>query len=1650
MSGTGPRARSQSRGERGGFASRQGSDDAEQAGAGQSMQMAQMQDQLRAMQDQMNLLLDSLKLSRQSQGEAAMTVQGLEEQLRKSEQSRQDAESKLAKGQASVGAGRVVVQEVFGRREDYSAMLNNIPHIKKDGSNYEAWRKQFEQLVYFAKWNQDMFRVDAPQWDGREEYDESVRNHRAAAFYVLTRCVGKELDYLSSGVRIGDASALFKKILVKFAKPTEKRLREATNLFSRAEMKQRPSMDVAQFAGEVVKAAHKIKECGGQEPTEQQQRETLLEGLLPKFDLFKSALEASASINRQQLSFDETVAKLCEHEKQATARGNRTSNEESFFIQPEKKRVCNQFKKNGSCRFGDACKFKHELPERGGEKAKPKNDKNGGEETNKKIKKKSETSFKGNCFGCGAPGHIKTHCPDKEKAKEDSNPAEEEWSNMAIPEEVEMEEILSVSVGGVAIDSGASRAISPNKGDFVPGSMRPPRGLKLKFGDGGSKAVDGIGTLVIRSEKHRKVTVIYNSLYFAGCPRVLLGVAQLDAQLNFEVRFKDGKATVLNQRGETMMSGSRETSRLYEMDVHMVQGSELSAERIKWINDGEAKKKEENLLASVTSVEKDVVVPPLTAESVSLAPENEKEFMEIHSCLKHANFKDLRKLLQLPPEDFERCINCPDCAVYKGGVGLPLKDKSENKARIPLQRVGVDLIKGPALTAKGETGAIIVTDQASGRSFASPLKAKSEAGEKFEERVKLMEREKQPLKVGIARTDSESVFVGLLTRFQAFLKEQGIVHEPSSPYRHEQNGLVENSIKQLLIAMLIQMRHGGDVARLYSYWFYSLEHATIAQANVPSAALAGWTPQEVWEGKRLKPNKMLLMGVIFCLCYAKIYVRGKFEDRAFACMYLGMSEYHRSFRVQSLKTGRVYFSRDVRFLNDQFPCRRGSVPKSVVNNLETVELEEDDEIRNWALPPTITTEKFSFGAGAAEPLPIKDKAPDADEKHDDDLRALHRNRVLETLREEDAAEGQGEFIEVEDLVPIPERVEHFEAPVRRSTRSWQPSGKALENIVNEQEGVVFAQAYQSELYSQSILRALNNLPLDARGKVKYFFKEEDDESMKKHESVMLASQHFGPDPTNLREAKKNSEEYEKFWLPARKREFKMIKDRKNYVVVKKNDVPQGARIWRPKEVFKKKIEPASASYPDGRISKYKARLTIAAYTKMMIQGVDYDQKYAATVKWPTVKLLLAIAAHENLELWSTDIEAFFLYGDLPEDKPLYMYPPEDFNMVEPGLEPGDILMFVKSIYGAPHAAHAAQAKLTETLTWEGNFKQAASDSCLYICTKPDKRALVAAWVDDMIGCGSTGGKKLAIDSLKRKFNITLIEEPALYYGIEIERDREKRWLKVHQSSYLKNLLEAEKMMDCHPCETPLDVCLKDAQPLVMEQQYEATTKKFQEQLGAVMWLLHTIPIDQAVHFLARWNQCAGLEQLAWMKRLHRFLKGKMGQGIVFQAGGNFVLSGCFDSDLAGASSASERSCAGVVIKIGEFGNLINSSKLIRKVSDSTPQAETYAGVMAVKHIIWFREMLKEVGLEQKDPTVLRGDNQTMVQQTEVSMNHERSRHYRIAQAFIRSAVEERIVKVVHDRSDNLEADVNTKILGKVKFVKFFNRILGAPQFIDRY
>ena len=77
---------------------------------------------------------------------------------------------------------------------------------------------------------------------------------------------------------------------------------------------------------------------------------------------------------------------------------------------------------------------------------------------------------------------------------------------------------------------------------------------------------------------------------------------------------------------------------------------------------------------------------------------------------------------------------------------------------------------------------------------------------------------------------------------------------------------------------------------------------------------------------------------------------------------------------------------------------------------------------------------------------------------------------------------------------------------------------------------------------------------------------------------------------------------------------------------------------------------------DGSIDRYKARLVAKGFSQR--PGFDYSETYASTVKWATLRAILAIAALEDLEIESVDISAAFLNGEIDAD--VYMDQPEGF------------------------------------------------------------------------------------------------------------------------------------------------------------------------------------------------------------------------------------------------------------------------------------------------------------------------------------------------------------------------------------------------------
>ena len=72
------------------------------------------------------------------------------------------------------------------------------------------------------------------------------------------------------------------------------------------------------------------------------------------------------------------------------------------------------------------------------------------------------------------------------------------------------------------------------------------------------------------------------------------------------------------------------------------------------------------------------------------------------------------------------------------------------------------------------------------------------------------------------------------------------------------------------------------------------------------------------------------------------------------------------------------------------------------------------------------------------------------------------------------------------------------------------------------------------------------------------------------------------------------------------------------------------------------------------VESAKARLMARGFQQ--VQGLDYTETYAPVIKFTTIRLLLALVAHYDLELHQIDVVTAILNGDLDED--IYMEQPE--------------------------------------------------------------------------------------------------------------------------------------------------------------------------------------------------------------------------------------------------------------------------------------------------------------------------------------------------------------------------------------------------------
>ena len=126
----------------------------------------------------------------------------------------------------------------------------------------------------------------------------------------------------------------------------------------------------------------------------------------------------------------------------------------------------------------------------------------------------------------------------------------------------------------------------------------------------------------------------------------------------------------------------------------------------------------------------------------------------------------------------------------------------------------------------------------------------------------------------------------------------------------------------------------------------------------------------------------------------------------------------------------------------------------------------------------------------------------------------------------------------------------------------------------------------------------------------------------------------------------NSSESDK-WLITMKLEMDSIYINQVWTLV---DPPEGIKPIGCKWVFKKK------TYMDGNVITYKDRLVAKGYHQK--QGIDYDETFSPVAMLKSIRILLAITAHYDYEIWKMDVKTAFLNGNLTKE--VYMTQPEGF------------------------------------------------------------------------------------------------------------------------------------------------------------------------------------------------------------------------------------------------------------------------------------------------------------------------------------------------------------------------------------------------------
>lgn len=401
-------------------------------------------------------------------------------------------------------------------------------------------------------------------------------------------------------------------------------------------------------------------------------------------------------------------------------------------------------------------------------------------------------------------------------------------------------------------------------------------------------------------------------------------------------------------------------------------------------------------------------------------------------------------------------------------------------------------------------------------------------------------------------------------------------------------------------------------------------------------------------------------------------------------------------------------------------------------------------------------------------------------------------------------------------------------------------------------------------------------------------------------------------------------------------------------------------------------------HPDGSVARFKARLVAQGFSQ--VQGIDFVETFAPTVRRELLRIYLAICLSLNLFIHQVDIVGTYLESLLNDNEfPIFMKLPPGMHELR-HIREGLLCRLMRSLYGLKQSGRLWNQNVIAFYKSIG-FIQLNGDPSILIRKSADgtEISIVSVYVDDFLLASNTMRTlELLKQLLAKEYDMKDLGEVKTIIGWQITRDPAMGTMKIDQSAFIRDLVIEEGLTDCN---APV-ILMKAGSAIEMldPDDYEETElHEYQRLIGKSMYpACGTRPdIAFAVGQLSKQKADPRKGRLKAAKRVVRYLKGTMQMGLMFGRTTinppPYGLTGYADSNFAG-DPADRKSVMGYCFFLN--GAVASwSSKKQRTVSTSTTEAKYIALGHAVREAVWIRRFINGTGRRYGgEPEVIQGQH----------------------------------------------------------------------------